>query len=465
MKILMIKARLNRFYGQAVPPLGLLYLSAFLKKHGYRDVTILHPDVQEPRGAELEKAVAGSGADIVAISAITAEGRSMHELARLAKRLRPQALVVVGGAHPTGYARDCLKDPAIDIAVRGEGELTLLELVRSREAGRSCDAIHGISYRRGGEIVSNPAREFIEDLDTLPFPDWDAVSPDAYARFIPQTPVLFGERYGSVLTSRGCPYRCVFCHGVMGKKFRPHGPERVIGELAALSARWSLRHIEVADDIFNYDRERTLLILRGLAHADLGLKLHLCGIRMELLDREMIDLMAQAGVVYAATGLESGSRRMQRAIRKNVDLERFRDLSNHMVKRRIFVTAGFMLGFPGETVKEIFATLRYAWSLKIHTAMLAFYHPYRGTELGDALPAGQALGADDDLLPFYSSVAGIHCSSLSAWKLMLLKWLGNTVFYFNPSRIFRILRDLPNPSPRVIMLLLGKLAERTLFLR
>lgn len=465
MKILLVKARLSKFYGQTVPPLGLLYLSAVLKKQGFADTVVLHPDALGLDEAGLEKALADFAPDVVGISALTAEGASLHSIARQAKKLFPRSLVVAGGPYPTASAADCLAGGAVDAAVRGEGEETFLEIVRNFAAGRGPAGITGTVCQEGGRLVEGPPRVFIEDLDSLPFPDWDAVDLETYRNHIPQTPVLYGERYATLLTSRGCPYRCIFCHGVMGKRFRAHSPGRVLAELERLRARYAVERVEVADDTFNCDRERAAGILRALAAGPAGLKLYLCGIRTDLVDAEFAALMAAAGVVYAATGVETGSPRLQKKIGKDVDLGRFAEGAAHLVKNRIFVTAGFMLGFPGETFGEMLRTLRYAWSLPVHTVMTAFCRAYGGTALGDAVRAERVLDPASDTAPFYGAKAGRLCSDVPVWRVVLLKWLANTVFYLNPARIFRILRDLPDPSPRVLALLVSKMLERTFFLR
>ena len=464
MRILLIKARLASFYGQTVPPLGLLYLAAALKADGRHDVSVLHPDALGLDDDALEAAIRAFAPDLVGISAITAEGASLHALAALVKKARPGTPVIAGGPYPTGHALSCAADPAITAVVRGEGELTLLELVSNLSAGRPLAGVAGTVCKDGDRIVEGPPRPFIEDLDSLPFPDWGALDLETYRLHIPQTPVLYGERYAGVLTSRGCPYNCVFCHGVMGKRYRAHSPQRVLAELRRLRDSFSVAHVEITDDTFNWNRERAATILRGAAEAG-GQKLYLCGIRTDLLDEEFIELMAKAGVVYVATGAESGSQRVQRAIRKNVDLEKFSRFSALLVKHRIFVTAGFMLGFPGETFREMFQTLRYLWRLRVHTVMLAFCRAYAGTELEQSVSAERVLSPFNDTEPFYGTSPGQACSSAAPWALALLKWLGNTIFYFNPARVLRILRDLPNPSQRVFLLLLSKLTQRTFFLR
>ena len=154
MKILLIKAACTRYYGQTVVPMGLLYLSSALKKAGYTEIKIIHLDLENPAEEALGRQIAGYKPDIIGISAITAEAVSMHRVAALAKSALPGALIVAGGAHPTGYTADCMQDPNIDAAVRNEGELTFLELVKTVERGEPFAGLAGLSYRKNGAIVN-----------------------------------------------------------------------------------------------------------------------------------------------------------------------------------------------------------------------------------------------------------------------------------------------------------------------
>ena len=466
MRILLVKARMTAFHGQAVPPLGLMYLSSALKRAGYPEVRILQPDLLPRETEPVKSALLEFKPHIVGLSAITAEARSMHELARLSKRLLPETLVVAGGPHPTGYAADCMNDPAMDVAARGEGELTFLEIVRNHEAGKPLDAIKGITLRSGGRVAANPDREFVEDLDSLPYPDWDAIDIRAYQDFVPHSPLLFGSRSMGVFTSRGCPFHCTFCHNVMGKKFRAHSAGRVLEEWRILHDRHGIRRIEIYDDIFNFDRQRTLDIMRGAAASGMKLKLYLSnGIRGDLLDEEVIDSFAEAGVVYMCTAVETGSPRLQREIRKGIDFGKIQRNVAYAARKRIFVLGFFMMGFPGETPREVFQTIRMACGMKLHAMMAAFCCGYRGTELGDGLDDKRAVAADNDTYT-YSGYAGfVNCSPMRDWQLVALKMLMNILFYYNPFRIHRILRDLPERSPRVWSLMLKKLVTRTLLPR
>ena len=267
-------------------------LSAFLKRAGYRDVEVLHLDALPASGEHLKGKLREFKPDIVGIGAMTAQAKSMHAAARLVKELLPEALVLVGGAHPTHYPEDCANDPAIDAAVLHEGELTLLELV---------------VLRRDGRAVRTRAREFIEDLDSLPFPDYDAVDLEAYRNLMPCSILAYRQKYTSVMTSRGCPYHCTFCHRVMGKKFRAQSPERALSELTLLHERYGIDHIEMIDDIANCSPERFKAILRGLIARGLGLKIYLAaGLRADLLRGAQTDI--RPGTLHAGLPRRDGGR-------------------------------------------------------------------------------------------------------------------------------------------------------------
>jgi len=464
MKILLIKAArlkdtLSRRHDGVMPPLGLLYLSAALKKAGYRDIELLHVALDGLSEEGLEKELSRIKPDVVGISAMTSEGVSMHRIAAAAKNNGRKPLVIAGGAHPTAYVANCLGDENIDVVVRNEGEITLPELLAAHAAKAGFEGIKGISWRRNGVRTDNAPREFIEDLDSLPFPDWDLVGLDRYKDFVPHSPMLYGRRYMSVFTSRGCPYHCTFCHNVFGKKFRAHSPERVLAELRILEEKYGVTNIEIADDVFNIDRARAVAIMRGIING--GLKTNLFfgnGLRAELLDEELVDLFSRAGVKYVSAAIETASPRLREKIKKNADLGKLRAAVELLVKKRIFVNGFVMMGFPDETVGEMLVTARYLWSLPLHSYLLFFCRAYEGSELAGSLPDAKKVSPEKDSACF---VPDACCSSLPAWQLLAVKQLTSVGFYFfNPARLFRIFRDLPFRDPGLLWFLLKTMAAK-----
>lgn len=467
MRILLIKAAYTKNYGQVVPPLGLLYISAALRRAGYNEIKLLHLDLARAGDTELKKELAAFGPGLVGISAITAEAVSMHSTAALVKKCAPGVFVAVGGPHPTGYPGDCLGDANIDAAVLNEGEATVVELARAVETGAPLGGIAGLAWRRNGERVINQPRPFEENLDSLPLPDWDLIDIQAYKDFVPHSPPLYSQPYMSVLTSRGCPYRCVYCHNIFGKKFRAHSPGRVLAELRLLRDKYGIRNFEFADDIFNLDRNRAAEILRLLAEEFRDIRLFFCnGLRADLLDPEMARLFAAAGTKYASIAVETGSARLQGLVKKDLDLKKLRAGATALVNERIFVNGFFMLGFPGETAAELGKTMRFLWSLPIHTCMISFCLAYAGTELGGSVPGEKRLSPANDTGSYSSAREFVNCSDLPARTLVLAKWAANVGFYLlSPARIYRIFRDLPFRNARVLALLFKKLLTRTVFLK
>lgn len=462
MKLLLIKAGLNRFHGQASPPLGLLYISAYLRRHGYTDIGVLHPDAQGMDNETLAREIATRAPDVIAISAITAEARSMHLIAGLARGARPGATVIVGGPHPTAYPEDCAGDANIAIIVRNEGERTMLAVIRALENNGGLRNVPGIIFRDGATLRDTGPAAFESDLDCLPFPDRDSLPAALYSGLQPMTPVLFPRLYANIITSRGCPFRCSFCHSVHGKNYRAHSPARVIEEISLLREKYGITDIEVQDDTFNFDPERTREILEGIIARGLRLRLYICGVRGDLLNRGLVELFKEAGVRFVGLGIETADPGLQAAIGKNVDLAKMTDSIRLLNRAGIFTTGAFMFGLPGETCAAMFRTALYAARSQLHTAMFATCVTYKGTPLGATLPQEKLTGPDGDLYLYSDCSCPAGASEVQQWRINLIKRLANALFYLNPARLARIALDLPHFSPRLLLLLARKLLFRTI---
>lgn len=448
-----------------MPLMNLPALSAYLKNAGYKEVEMLHLDLFPPGREGLEEKLRAFRPDIVGIGAMTAQARSMHAAAELVKKVSPGTLVLVGGPHPTARAQDCASNPAIDVLVLHEGERTLLELVRRFEEKKPFDEVRGIGFRRDGRLVLTPPREFIEDLDTLPRPDWEAVDFDAYRGCLPTSMLGYGRKVVGLITSRGCPYNCIFCHHQLGSAFRAHSPGRVLRDIAVLHDEYGVRDIEIIDDIINFDKDRLKAIFRGIAASGMKIRLYMAvGLRGDLLDEETLDLMPAAGVVYLTVAIETGSPRMQKLIRKNLDLARMKEMIAYAAEKRIFLQGLFLTGFPGETPDDLWLTLRYARGLRLHSMMIATCCAYKGTELGDAL-AKDKPAPTADACPASYGYHVVNCSDMSDRRLAAMKFLMNIQFYYNPFRVYRILRDLPFRNLGLMKVFFRKLVNKTLFFK
>ncbi|OGS07528.1 MAG: hypothetical protein A2270_09690 [Elusimicrobia bacterium RIFOXYA12_FULL_51_18] len=441
-----------------------MYLSAVLKRAGYKDVSLIHMDADDLNEAEIAAKVIALNPDLVGLSSITSESYCMYALAKKIKNILNNVCVIAGGPHPTAYVEDCLKNDAIDIVVKGEGEETLLEIVRTIEKKEPLGMIKGISYKENGGILHNPPREYVADIDQLPYPDWGAVNIDAYKRFIPQSPFMYQRKYMTIFTSRGCPFHCTYCHNVMGKSFRAHSVNRVFDEVSYLHNKYGIRHVAIIDDIFNWDRTRSLAIMQRIADSEMKLAIHFAnGIKGDLLDEEQIKIFAKAGLSFTCVAVETGSMRLQKKIKKGIDFPKIRENIALLSKHRIFVNGYFIIGFPGETFKEVLLTIWFACTSKLHTASFFVYHAYKGTELGDDLSGEIVSKVQNSASSYTTSSDFVNCSSLSKSAIVFLRQFANICFYGNPVRVFRILRDLPDYG--AFYILLKKLIHRTIFLK
>ena len=464
MKIVLIKPHSSAMSPQIVPPLGLMYLSAVLKRAGYKDVSLIHMDVDDLNEAETVDKICALKPDLVGLSSITSESHCMHALSGKIKNILTNVCVVAGGPHPTAYSEDCLKNDAIDIVVKGEGEETLLEIVRTIGKKESLGMIKGISYKENGVILHNPPREYVSDIDQFPYPDWDAVNISAYKRFIPQSPFMYQRKYMTIFTSRGCPFHCTYCHNVMGKSFRAHSANRVFDEISCLYNKHGIRHIAIIDDIFNWDRTRSISIMQKIVNSDMKLAIHFAnGIKGDLLDEEQIKIFAKAGLSFTCVAVETGSTRLQKKIKKGINFPKMQKNIALLAKHKIFVNGYFIIGFPSETFKEILLTIWFACTSKLHTASFFVYHGYKGTELGDDLNREIISNVQNSASSYTTASDFVNCSSLSKSTIVFLRQFANICFYSNPVRVFRILRDLPDY--RAFYVLLKKLIYRTIFLK
>ncbi len=441
MKLLLVKCRTDEAGSVACcPPLGLLSLAAVARQRGW-EVRLLDAYLRRRPEAALESMVRRWQPRVVGLSAITCEHRSLHRLARAARRGSARALVVAGGPHPTVYPYRTLEDPALDAVVLGEGELTLQQLLEQVEGGDVCPGLPGLARRTGGEVCVGPPRAVISDLDTLPFPAWDLADVDAYSR-LPGMDYTGPRRYMGLLSSRGCPYDCAYCHNLHGKAFRAHSPGYVLGMIRELSDRYGIHDFDFFDDIFNLDGPRMERILEEIARRP---RIHFSfpnGLRGDLLSAEQIRLLKVAGCQHVFVAVETASPRLQRQIGKRNDLPRLAGAIDALARQRIFTTGYFMLGFPSETEREMNRTVSFALASRLHVAFFYTVVPIQGTALQRyQRPSPEAhLPAGGEAAYFLERS---NLGQVSDRRFSSLKRRAHLRFYGDPRRVVRILRDIP----------------------
>lgn len=460
MRILLIQAKLLPKLVTINPPHGLMYISAVCKQNGYKDIKILHLDIFDK---DWKNEILKFRPDIVGIGSITAQGKSMHEIAEFVKE-NTKAKVIVGGAYPTYYYQNILKDKNIDICVIGEGEKTFLKIIKYYENKIDISEIPSIAYVDKTGIKINHKKEIYDNLDELPFPDYQSIDVYKYQKLVNSSIYTYGLKTMTIYTSRGCPFDCIFCHKVHGKSFRAHSPKRVIEEIKYLHDAYGIKAIDIMDDIANFNPNRFNDILK-MFKKELPQDTFLYfsgGLSAKTLTEENIEIMSQSRVKYFAIAVESGSERVQKLIKKNLDLKKTKELIDYAVKKGLYIHGLFMIGFPFETQKDVEQTIDFMKRSKLHTMILSTAMAYKGTELAKMVDPAEIKNINSDRFHYSDYEGFIKSGILSETELKKLKFKANAHFYYSPIRIFRILRSLPSKNPKLLWILILKFLKRSI---
>ncbi|MEW5907410.1 MAG: radical SAM protein [Elusimicrobiota bacterium] len=432
------------------PPLGLLYIAAYLRDRLGAEVRVIDATLEPEPLKALAAAARSSRPDAVGISALTPEAFLAHKASAAVKEIDPSIPVILGGPHPSADPATALSDPNTDAAVIGEGEETfagLLKLIMAEGPGwtkpERLRALPGLAFRADGRVELSAPRAPIADLDSLPFPAWDLID---YKRFWGRGSMASAgiRPYFTMFTSRGCPYHCVYCHQIFGKRFRARSPESVAEETARLLAMGA-RDIEVLDDIANFDQRRfdrmlELMLERGL-HPTLSFP---NAIRADIMRERSVDLLTRVGAGEVSVAIETASPRLQRLLGKDLDLGKASRTIDMLADRRIFTRGFFMLGFPTETEEEMLSTIRFAHSSRLHLALFFTPNPFRNTGLYDLFEKAGKLPDDARSIDYEYYGAPFNASEVPDARYRRLYRRAYYGFYFNPVRDWRILRDRPS---------------------
>jgi anaerobic magnesium-protoporphyrin IX monomethyl ester cyclase len=377
MKVLLISPPQNTKNPQ--PPLGLAMLAAVLEKHRY-SVTIKDLTVEGLSEYEIPEIIKKEKPDIVGITAMTSKVNSAILIARKVKESDDKILVVLGGAHASILPEETLRgNPQIDFIVRGEGENTILELVKQiQDKTDNFSNILGLTYRTEFGVKSNKPRPAISNLDDLPFPAFHLLPIGKYSLHPP-----FGRKSPAmpIMISRGCPYGCIFCSkSVFGNKYRHNSAVYVANQIQLLVEKFGVKEIKFYDDLLTLDRKWVIDICDELNKRGIALP-WTCETRANLVDKELLESMKVAGCYMIAFGVESGDQGILNTIGKNITMDEIAE-AFHLTQEAGISTVGyFMLGAPNETPETIKKTIEFAKKLNPDFAQFSIATPYPGTEL------------------------------------------------------------------------------------
>ena len=377
-------------------PLGLGYLASVLRESGH-PVGIYDAAIEDE---PLETVVRRGGYELLGITAVTPLIVDAWNMAKEAKRLG--LTTVLGGPHLTLMPEESIgpAHPEVDYVVKGEAEESILELMDALEGRRAMETAHGLYWRRGGEIVENAASRLIPDLDRIPYPAHDLYKITRYTNLNPLTDGLDTKaRAYTVMTSRGCPYKCTYCSKpITGDTWRPRSVENVIGEWRWLVRDLRATEIGLTDDIWNLKLDRAKELCRRLIAEGLNAvpwtTVH--GMKVNHADAELFRLMKAAGCRRVGFGVESGDATILRnVIKKSQTLDQVRDAFRWAREAGLQTMGFFIYGMPQETEETMEKTTRLALELDPDLAHFMLATPYPGTEMYDVIEKYGNIFADE----------------------------------------------------------------------
>lgn len=455
MKVLLVNPpRLNEIIGNNPsiieeerghnPPLGLLYIAAFMERYTKHDVSVIDSQVDKLDYSSLKARIASIQPDIVGITAMTMTMVDVINTANVVKEINNTIKVVLGGPHVNLFPDETIRLKNIDCLVLGEGEEVFTDLVNAIDKKTELGKIPGLVFENNGKIINTGQRSMISNLDKLPFPARYLVPYKKYTSLLSK-----GGIVTTVFTSRGCPFKCSFCDRPhLGKIFRARSSVNVVDELDACT-KLGIYEFLIYDDTFTVNRERVIDICNEIIRR----KLNICWdirARVDTVDEEVIAHLKKAGCQGVHYGVEAGTDKIIRILNKGITISQVKEVFNLTRKYKIPILAYFMIGSPKETLEDIHQTFKVMKDLNPDYVHITILTPFPGTKIYfDGLRSGVikkdywrefAENPTSDFVPPH------WAEIFTKDELYELLVKGYKSFYFRPSYIFKRIRALRSPG-------------------
>ncbi len=442
-KILLMKP-INDIYYVVSPSLGLGYLASYLIKDGH-DVDIIDSGKEKLTYDQFQYKIMEKKYDIIGFSMFTHEMNSVKEHSKIIKEYSKDSIIIVGGSQPSGDSygtMDFLRD--VDFGFSGECELALSEFASKDLADLKIEevivGIPNLIWRSETGIVVNNIKK-IDNLNELLFPSWELINPKEYP-ISPHGTFTKNFPVAPIITSRGCPYQCTFCAGftITGRRFRQRSVDNVMKEIEFLYNEYGVREFHIEDDNFTLKNDFVIKLCERIIGKELNISLA-CpnGIRLDTLTRELLQNMEQAGFYSVAVGIESGSNKILKSMKKFLDVDKIKEKID-LIKEHtnIKITGFFLIGSPGETEEDILDTIKFAKELDIDKASFAFTMPLPATEIWKGWRKEKNTTDYDSF--FYYKI--VPLSGISEERLIKLYKKAILSFYMRPKIIFGLLSEI-----------------------
>ncbi|MDD4953555.1 MAG: radical SAM protein [Candidatus Omnitrophica bacterium] len=417
----------------AFPSLGLLYIATYLKKRmPSADVEVIDARIEKLDSARISGIVKLKNPDLVGITTLTFSLLDVIDTAKAIKAVNPRIKICLGGAHVSIFPKESLSLKEIDFVVAGEGEETFLELAEAltKKEG-SFHRIKGLGFKdaQGGSVL-NELRQLTQDLDALPVPDRRLINYRKCYSLLGKS-----EFMATLQTTRGCPFRCIYCDQQSGKALRKRSVESVMREIQELYAL-GIRDIFFIDDLFTLDKKRVIELCQRIIDKKISIFFKISA-RVDTVDKEMLKALKAAGCYRIHYGVESGTQRIINRLQKGITLEQAKDAFSWTKEAGIDTFAYFMIGSPGETREDILNSIDFAIKLDADYAHFSICTPYPDTRLYN-IAMDEGVVENDYWREFASSpgddfATRFWTKELSSGELVSLQNYANKRFYLRPS--------------------------------
>ncbi len=354
------------------PPLGLLYVAAYLKANGYNDVAVRDADATGTPADELLKEFEQNPPDLVAIPAFTNAFHDVYRIAQGIKKINPKAHICIAGPHVKKFRKETLALAEVDSTIQGDGEVPFLHLVKYLEGKEPSAEFKGLSVKTPAGLVESTETYSFENIDLLPFPVRDAVDITRYHSIVSSHSFMT-----TMISMRGCPHSCTFC--AIDRNVKMRSAESVVKELIEI-AKLGIHEVHFVDETWNLSRQRLISICKGIIASGIKIEFSVrC--RVKPFDDEMMSLLKQAGCMRIFFGIEAGTQKTLDRMKKNITLKDIEETILLTRKYKLEWVGFFMLAFEGESIEDCKATIEFAKKLNPNFAQFTIFTPVPGAPL------------------------------------------------------------------------------------
>lgn len=468
MKVLLISPNLSfrKRWGKykidtILPPLGLAYIAAVLEKNNHK-VKIIDSTAEKLSISEIIKMIRKFKPEVVGISVHAITLSEAKKIAKTIKKYDKKINTIVGGPQITADPYNGM-DKNFDFGVYGEGEFTFLELINKLENNKKLGSIKGLIFRKNGKIHVNKARYWIRNLDILPFPAYHLL-PDLNLYHASPTRFL-DNPIGTIVSSRGCPYRCMFCHRIFGRVWRGHSAEYVFSLMKYLVEELKVKEISFEDDLFIFNKERIHKLCKLIKKEKLNIPWQ-CSIRADLANEKLMKEMSEAGCWLIHMGIESGCQKVLDFIKKDITLNQIEKTVKIANKYKIKVTGYLMIGHPTETKEDVLKSINFTKKLNLHSIAVFITTPFPGTELWSRGNEYGKFKIDMNEMSEFSESPNFIPKDLTKEDLLYFQKKFYMDFYFRSKHIFNYIKWIISRDPKKSFKMLNyysKISYRILF--